>query len=73
MHTIKVKIADLAVLRSEGLLITIGLGSCVRIALYDAESKVGAWRIYFFTAVRNLETEQIPLIRPNLPIRQYRF
>lgn len=40
-NIIKVKIADLAVLRHQGILITVGLGSCVGIALYDDESKVG--------------------------------
>lgn len=41
MDTLKVKIADLAVLRNRGILITVGLGSCVGIALHDAENKVG--------------------------------
>ncbi len=37
---VRVKIADYAVLKEEGLLITIGLGSCIGIALYDASLKV---------------------------------
>lgn len=41
MNTVKVKIADLAVLKDEGLLMTVGLGSCVGIAIYDAGNKVG--------------------------------
>jgi chemotaxis protein CheD len=41
MHIIKVKIADLAVLKDQGILITVGLGSCVGVALHDAENKVG--------------------------------
>jgi chemotaxis protein CheD len=41
MDTFKVKIADLAVLRDQGILITVGLGSCVGVALHDAENKVG--------------------------------
>lgn len=41
MQEVKVKIADLGVLREKGILITVGLGSCVGIALYDAENKVG--------------------------------
>jgi chemotaxis protein CheD len=41
MQTLKVKIADLAVLRERGILLTVGLGSCVGIALHDAENKVG--------------------------------
>ncbi len=36
----KVKIADLAVLKGYGALITIGLGSCVGIALYDKKARV---------------------------------
>lgn len=38
---IRVKVADLAVGRDEQTLITIGLGSCVAIALYDAAARVG--------------------------------
>ncbi len=41
METIKVKIADLAVKKEGGLLVTIGLGSCVGIALYDEQAEVG--------------------------------
>ncbi len=41
MDTIKVKIADLAVLRESGVIITVGLGSCVGIGLYDESSRVG--------------------------------
>jgi chemotaxis protein CheD len=38
---IRVKVADLAVGRDEQTLITIGLGSCVAIILYDAAARVG--------------------------------
>ncbi len=41
MDTIKVKIADLAVLRENGMIITVGLGSCVGIGLYDHLNRVG--------------------------------
>ncbi|MBS3946680.1 MAG: chemotaxis protein CheD [Dethiobacter sp.] len=37
---IRVKIADLAVMKDDGLLITVGLGSCVGIALYDTVYRV---------------------------------
>lgn len=37
---IRVKIADYAVIREKGLLVTIGLGSCVGIAAYDPLVKV---------------------------------
>ena len=38
---IRVKVADLAVGGAEDTLVTIGLGSCVAIALYDADARVG--------------------------------
>ena len=39
--TIRVKIADMAVKREHGIIITVGLGSCIGIALYDPASKLG--------------------------------
>ncbi len=41
METVHVKIADMAVAKNEGVLVTFGLGSCIGIALYDQNSKVG--------------------------------
>ena len=38
---VRVKVADYAVRQGEVVITTIGLGSCVAIALYDRESKVG--------------------------------
>lgn len=38
---IKVGMADLAITKSPGVLITIGLGSCIGVVLYDPQSKVG--------------------------------
>ena len=38
---IRIKVADLAVGGAQDVLVTIGLGSCVAIALYDAEARVG--------------------------------
>ena len=38
---VRVKVADYAVRRGEQVIATIGLGSCVAIALYDRESKTG--------------------------------
>ena len=38
----RVKVADYAVARQTGRISTIGLGSCVAIALYDASAQVGA-------------------------------
>lgn len=40
-EVVKVKIADLAVLRDKGLIVTVGLGSCVGICLYDETRRVG--------------------------------
>jgi chemotaxis protein CheD len=38
---VRVKVADYAVRKGPALLTTIGLGSCVAIALYDRESRIG--------------------------------
>ena len=38
---VRVKVADYAVRRGELVLTTIGLGSCVAIALYDRDAHVG--------------------------------
>jgi len=37
----RVKVADFAVARGEGVISTIGLGSCVAIAIYDKQTRVG--------------------------------
>ena len=39
---VRVKVADYAVRRAPHVLATIGLGSCVAIALYDRDAQVGA-------------------------------
>jgi chemotaxis protein CheD len=38
---IRVKIADLAVKKERGVIVTVGLGSCIGIALYDPLSRIG--------------------------------
>ena len=38
---VRVNVADLAVAASESVLLTIGLGSCVAIALYDPATRIG--------------------------------
>ncbi len=38
---LRVKVADYAVAASDGLITTIGLGSCVAIVLYDSVARVG--------------------------------
>jgi len=37
-----VKVADWAAERGDGVLVTLGLGSCVAIMLYDPQAKIGA-------------------------------
>jgi chemotaxis protein CheD len=37
----RVKVADYAVARGDGVISTIGLGSCVAIAIYDRQTRVG--------------------------------
>ena len=41
MTEIRVKVADYAVAKGDAVIATIGLGSCVAIVLYDAQSRVG--------------------------------
>ena len=41
MTDFRVKVADYAVARGEGIISTIGLGSCVAILLYDPRVRVG--------------------------------
>ena len=55
---IRVKVADYAVRRGPHVLATIGLGSCVAIALYEPESQVGALaHILLPNAAMSRETE----------------
>lgn len=42
MKEVIVKVADWAAERGDGVLITLGLGSCVAIMLHDAQTKAGA-------------------------------
>ncbi len=42
VEDVRVKVADYAVRHGPHVIATIGLGSCVAIALYDRESKIGA-------------------------------
>lgn len=38
---VRVKVADYAVRQGDSVLVTIGLGSCVAIALYDRDARIG--------------------------------
>ena len=40
--------ADLNTVKSPGILVTLGLGSCVGIALYDEHVKIQVWPISCF-------------------------
>ena len=61
---VKVKIADMAVLKNSGLLVTVGLGSCVGIALYDSKSKVGGLAHILLSSSENLSPEKRKDINP---------
>ena len=41
IDNIRVKVADYAVARGDAIIATIGLGSCVAIAVYDSTARVG--------------------------------
>ncbi len=41
MSDLRVKVADFAVARGQGVISTIGLGSCVAIAIYDKQTRIG--------------------------------
>lgn len=51
--TVVVPIGELAVLREQGLLMAIGLGSCVGLALYDAGTRVAGLAHIFLPTSRN--------------------
>jgi chemotaxis protein CheD len=61
MHISRVKIADWAVLKGQGVLMTIGLGSCVGIALYDAQNKVGGLAHILLADSRGFYRRPVPL------------
>ena len=46
MAEIFVNMGEIKVAAGDDVLITVGLGSCVGVALYDPENKVGAWPMY---------------------------
>lgn len=46
---VRVKIAEAAVRRKSGLMVAVGLGSCVGVALYDRVSKVGGMAHIFLS------------------------
>lgn len=57
---VRVKVADYAVRRGEQVIATIGLGSCVAIALYDRESRIGGLaHILLPTPAMSRETDNL--------------
>ena len=40
-ETIKIGIADIAVSKAPNVITTLGLGSCIGIAMYDPQTKIG--------------------------------
>lgn len=57
MKTVMVKIADMAVLKETGLIITVGLGSCVGITLYDPLVRVGGMTHILLSNSRNFKNQ----------------
>jgi chemotaxis protein CheD len=57
MDIVVVKIADMAVLKEKGLIITVGLGSCVGITLYDPLVKVGGLAHILLSDSRNFKNQ----------------
>lgn len=59
-ETVRVKIADLAVLKGDGLLITVGLGSCVGVAIYDPATKVAGLAHVLLADSANFKNRENP-------------
>jgi chemotaxis protein CheD len=55
-----VKVAECAVTRGEGVLYTLGLGSCVAVLLYDPETRVGGMAHVLLPAPRGHGPDQPP-------------
>ncbi|NLJ85127.1 MAG: chemotaxis protein CheD [Firmicutes bacterium] len=53
MADIFVNMGEIEVVRGEGVLITVGLGSCVGVAIFDQERSVGGLAHVFLAASRN--------------------
>ncbi|MDI9420572.1 MAG: chemotaxis protein CheD [Bacillota bacterium] len=61
MNEVFVNMGQIGVLRYTGVLVTVGLGSCVGVSLYDPSSKVGALAHVFLAKSRdNSNRELIP-------------
>jgi chemotaxis protein CheD len=60
-NIIKVKIADLAVKREPGIIVTIGLGSCVGIVLYDPANRVGGLAHILLADSTQFKSKNVPL------------
>ncbi len=61
MKPVHVKISELAVLRGHGVLVTIGLGSCVGVVIYDHVAKVGGLAHIFLPDSSKFAHKGVPL------------
>lgn len=59
-RTIKVGMADLNIAKSPGVLITLGLGSCVGIALYDTETQMAGLAHIMLPSSKLIDNNQNP-------------
>ncbi len=61
MNEVFVNMGQIGVLRGKGVLVTVGLGSCVGVSLYDPSAKVGALAHVFLAKSRaNSDRELMP-------------
>jgi len=58
IERIKVGMADFNVVKSPGILVTLGLGSCVGIALYDAQVKVAGLSHIMLPSSKQIKNNQ---------------
>ena len=55
---IKVGMADLNIAKAPGILTTLGLGSCVAIALYDRKQKIGGLAHIMLPSSKNIKRNE---------------
>jgi len=61
MNEIFVNMGQIGVIKNSGVLVTVGLGSCVGVSLYDPSTKVGALAHVFLAKSRgNADSELLP-------------
>ena len=57
INSIKVGMADYKVLKGEGELITLGLGSCVGIILYDPNTRIAGMAHIMLPSSQNMRNQ----------------